>query len=48
VAQTRGQSIVGEFEGISLGDKRLERRLSTIVAAMEDGIAPIWRTDLTA
>ena len=34
--QTRGQSIVGEFEGISLGDKRLDRRLSTIVEAMED------------
>jgi hypothetical protein len=36
VRRTRGQSIVGEFEGISLGDKRLDRRLSTIVEAMED------------
>lgn len=33
--QTRGQSIVGEFESISLGDKRLERRLTAIAQAME-------------
>jgi len=35
VRQTRGQSIVGEFDGISLGDKRLDRRLSAIAQAME-------------
>lgn len=34
--RARGQSIVGEFEGISLGDKRLDRRLSVVVQAMEN------------
>lgn len=35
MAQGHRQSIVGEFAGISLGDKRLERRLGSIAAAME-------------
>ena len=30
-----GQSIVGEFDSVSLGDKRLERRLGVIATAME-------------
>ena len=33
--QTQAQSILGEFEGISLGDKRLDRRLLAIAHAME-------------
>lgn len=36
MTRTLGQSIVDEFEGISLGDKRLNRRLSAIASAMED------------
>ncbi len=31
----RSQSVVGEFENVSLGDKRLERRVSLIANAME-------------
>jgi len=38
VAQGEQHSIVGEFAGISLGDKRLERRLGSIAEAME--VAP--------
>lgn len=33
--QSQAQNIVGEFEGISLGDKRLDRRLLAIARAME-------------
>jgi hypothetical protein len=35
VKHTQAQSVVGEFEGISLGDKRLDRRLLAIARAME-------------
>ena len=35
MTRTHEQSIVGEFEGISLGDKRLDRLLTSIVKAME-------------
>jgi len=35
VKQTSDRSIVGEFEDVSLGDKRLDRRLGRIAGAME-------------
>lgn len=33
--RTQGQSILGEFENVSLGDKRLDQRLLAIAQAME-------------
>jgi hypothetical protein len=35
VRQNQAQSIVGEFEDISLGDKRLDRKLLAIVCMSE-------------